>query len=273
MTDTVMRLETLKKRIDFEVEMKPISTDVGVVPGHKAIVRTDTNRALSVVSDKYKVIRHDEVIVPPVETLIDRGFKLTKGHVIDDGAKVVVEMMSTRDINVNGDEFKEKLLLINSYDRTAAFQVKFGMFRLVCKNGMGIWTPDSINSKIKHLGEKAGSFDPKDFLKYVNGREAYVNKFIDVMAKMRDYKVENRSQAEKILEEFQFGKTLKKDIIEKWKSEDVNSEKTLYGLYNAITSMYSRKVEHSKNVGGTVLSTQEKTVKILKEVERKLPSN
>jgi len=274
MTKTVARFETLQKQIGFDVEMRNINTVEGIkVPNHRAIVRTDTNKALSVVSDQYKIIKHDEVILPPVETLVGKGFKLTKGHILDDGAKVVVEMSGVEDIDINGDAFRERLLLINSYDRSASFQIKFGLFRLICSNGAGIWTPDSVNSKIKHIGDKAEQFDPKQFLKYLDGREEYIGKYIEVLAKMRDYKVDNKPQAEKVLKELQMGKRLTKDVIERWKKEDANSERTLYGIYNAITSMYSRKVETSKNVGVTLLGTQEKTVKLLSDIEKKLLVN
>lgn len=47
--------------LDWKVQQKPIFTESNqLIPGYKANVRDIDNKALGVVSDKYKVIQNDE---------------------------------------------------------------------------------------------------------------------------------------------------------------------------------------------------------------------
>lgn len=110
------------------------------------------------VSSRYRFIPTTEVL----DILEDRGFRPVKAgqtivKVPDLGsfARHVLRFRHETNLatNVVGDEFPE-LVLLNSHDRSSAYQLMAGIFRLVCGNGLVVQSADFGSISVRHSGGK-----------------------------------------------------------------------------------------------------------------------
>lgn len=106
------------------------------------------------VSEKYVVINTQNVITE----LEKRGFTLSNIKQQKNGkGRHVVRMRSAHEKTINGETMFPEIIISNSYDKKCAFSVEFGIFRLVCSNGLTIRVDGTAGSmyKTRHLGEPA----------------------------------------------------------------------------------------------------------------------
>lgn len=152
----------MKNEYDFGVEMVPVYTyassprAVGEpayaeVIGRKAVQRTDNRAVLGIVSDKYKILPHAQVVENFREAMGAKCIehvRVTKG-----GARLFLSYTFPGEkIEVaQGDFINLKLVAVNSYDGSRMLQVTFGGERLVCSNGM-IGFAKLVNIEERHVG-------------------------------------------------------------------------------------------------------------------------
>jgi Domain of unknown function (DUF932) len=139
---------------NFPVELRTISTepDGFNIPHRRAVIRTDTMRPLGVVSDKYSLLPHADIVDALRETL--KGQKTDeKIHVTHDGARMYLEItLPEETLTVEGDEIAMRLVVANSYDGSRKVHIAFGAYRLVCSNGMIIGRK-LLSLNKRHVGE------------------------------------------------------------------------------------------------------------------------
>ena len=140
---------------DFPVEEQPVFTQDGeLIPDHKCIVRTDTNKTLGLHGSRYRMIPHDDV----VNSIIDgvKASNLTSDYevnvdVIEGGRKLRGEIIFPDLVQqpaVN-DYVQFRVSFFNSYDGSWAFSQQANGLRLWCLNGCT--TADAIaKSRFKH---------------------------------------------------------------------------------------------------------------------------
>lgn len=131
------------KQVEFEVERQDLVTKTGIAVEKQAIVRTDLNRVVGIVSPGYKIITHKEALdksISVVEQLEDLKLKsvmTTKG-----GSRLFAMFESAKEYMVGHletgqpDNIKLRLTLTNSYDGALKYGFTIGAYRLVCKNGL-----------------------------------------------------------------------------------------------------------------------------------------
>jgi len=112
--------------------------------GFKAIVNPSTGHAYSVVSDKYKLIQHEEAAQKVTVAIQDKPelgpFKITTQFYGEDKARMR-RAYRFENIGVEiavDDVVHLELLLFNSYDCTWPFSLILGAFRLICSNGLTV---------------------------------------------------------------------------------------------------------------------------------------
>lgn len=126
----------------FPVSLRPIffngEDEHQAIPGRVAVVREDTGQALGVVSNRYKLVPHEDIldIVQEATQKLDVG-PIPRGVYVDrNGARMralfkfphLSEPIST------GDRVCPCLKIQNSYDGTSRITVHLGAFRFVCTN-------------------------------------------------------------------------------------------------------------------------------------------
>jgi Domain of unknown function (DUF932) len=144
----------MPKEYDFPVELRAISTepDGFVIPNRYAVIRTDTMRPLGVVSKKYALLPHADVVDALRESL--NGQKVQeKIRMTHNGARMHFEItLPDITLKVEGDEIAMRLGVSNSYDASRKVNIAFGAYRLVCSNGMIIGRK-FISVSRRHVGE------------------------------------------------------------------------------------------------------------------------
>lgn len=128
---------------DFPVEKKQIywQNDRGgfhEVKGKKAIVRTDNDKQLSVVSNGYVVVPHTDVLAHLDPFVKQFGEHNRHVALSDNGGRMMASYTFknvTKDVKV-GDTVGFGLKAISGYDGKTAIKLAAWALRLVCLNGM-----------------------------------------------------------------------------------------------------------------------------------------
>lgn len=148
-------LDTMTADWDFPVETQPIFDQHGeIIPGHKSIMRTDTNQVLGVHGSRYQMVSHGNIIEAMMDSIksanISRDYQ-EKIIVLDGGRKMRGEILFP-DLTVQpqvGDYVQFRVSFFNSYDGSWSVQANAEGLRLWCLNGCT--TPDAASrNKFKH---------------------------------------------------------------------------------------------------------------------------
>lgn len=141
-------------KYNFPVELTPLMTENKVVvPKKLAVVRTDTDEPIGVVSNKYQLVKHGDVVdsfrgalkkIKHTETIkvARNGAQLFATYKLDQ------EKVEVR----KGDIVSLQFIVKNSYDGSNALQIMLGAYRLVCENGMVLGKNFFFYSH-KHIGQ------------------------------------------------------------------------------------------------------------------------
>ena len=167
-----------RESYDFPVELQPIYlTDQKVIDKKKAVVRTDTNEPLGIVSDDYGLVKHSTVIDSFREAGREYGVE-EKITLARNGAQLFYQMTFPKiEMEVQkGDIVRMMMIAKNSYNGMNSLQVIFGAFRLVCSNGMILGT-QFISFNYKHIGNVGGMNDALITNQYQDAYAQYIKLF------------------------------------------------------------------------------------------------
>lgn len=141
---------------DFPVELQPIYTKLGTkLPRNQAVVRTDTQAPISVVSSIYNLITHKEVLDAVVPFMQKFGAGDPDVVVERDGARIVAtwRFLDRTLATQAGDKIGLTVHAINSYDKTGSVIIRVGGVVLRCMNGMTA-VHDEFSLYYRHSGKK-----------------------------------------------------------------------------------------------------------------------
>jgi len=224
---------------NFPVEERKIKTIDGLDVPRKAIVRTDTNKVLSVMGEEYALVKHSDVLdniekTIPTE-LINRKITLCK-----DGAILFARYETPKIETVEvkkGDIVKFGVEVFNSYDGSLPVGFVFIALRLVCTNGMTI--PKSIaRLSVRHTGG----------VKLNNVQEEFTRRlplYFNTANRWREWADVTPSQekTDAFLKSV-MGERLRKQFGEEYQSA---KDKTVWGLYNLLTYYNTHNINVRKN--------------------------
>lgn len=111
--------------------------------GYRAIINPDTNDLFSILSTKYKIMQHTDVLTKVEECVAkhpEYGTPKRTIKTLSNGAKLQAKYVFPEiDVQINtGDVVHPEVEIRNGYDGIWSFGVLFGAFRLVCSNGLVI---------------------------------------------------------------------------------------------------------------------------------------
>ena len=228
---------------DDKIELRKIQTEDGLRIGNKvAVVDSNTNRVLGIVSPRYKLIHNTDLlksVLPAVEELKLNGkpptISVTKGGSVTFfkflGDKLIGEIQK-------GDIVRFGVEFFNSYDGSMPVGFHIIAERLVCTNGLVV--PKSITEiHIRHIGD-ASSAEVRDRLK------DYAPK---VQAAMNLWKSWNEIHPkEELIKHFlkqSVGKRLAQEFEHRYKSLPTPKQ-TLWEFYNILTFHISHQIKTRK---------------------------
>lgn len=213
---------------------------------HKAIVDLNTGKVFSIVSNDYKLIRHEQAI-EKVERFI-HGYNLMSGYVVDTeffndrGRMRRTYRFPSISVQISKDDTVCLTLhLFNSYDLTWPFIVLVGAFRFVCANGLVIGTKYYQFRKrhVFDLEEVGLEADLNRSIKKFNLQAQEWRKWAEVPMTMTVYG--------RVMRSMQFGVRATEEIEEKiWDGRQPESDGvpliTLWAFYNVLTWYLSHRV-------------------------------
>jgi phage/plasmid-like protein (TIGR03299 family) len=157
--------------LDYEVRLLALATTSGIpVTNRRAVVRTDTNQALGVVSPSYVPIQNRDCFTFLDEVVASGDLRYHTAGALGRGERVWMLAKLPGEIRVrNTEDVVDKFLLLsNSHDGSTALRVFFTPVRVVCKNtlnlalqrgqgqGVSISHKGNLMSKIRHAREVLG---------------------------------------------------------------------------------------------------------------------
>lgn len=158
------------------VEKRPVYTFLNNNPakrtkaeGFMALVNPETGNTYAVHTDKYQLVKHEDILEPIMEALNREKIAFTP-HVEfpDDGARLWAKLI-LKDIAYEikkGDFVNPSLEIFGSYNRQWATKMLFGAFRLVCTNGLVVGVTFDVFYN-RHLKV----YDPADAIEMVRGAD------------------------------------------------------------------------------------------------------
>jgi len=229
--------ETLKK-LDFPVKLMDIKHEGQdkIIPGRKAVVRTDTMQTLNIVTDKYKLVPHIDVIHEPLEILVKQGFSIENIKMAKNGAFVKAVVKDPTEMTVVGDKFFKTFSVINSYDSTHRLQVLLGVMRLICTNGAAILRKGFRFGAKHYVSMSMDTSRLTEFIKTSSEGFKIWEKDIEYISK----KPFGQTDYIDVLNDLKVGDRMHDEILAASKL-DINRGPGLYGLYNGYSYVMSRK--------------------------------
>lgn len=242
------------------VALEPLAwgTENNAFASHCAVVNKDDGRVITVVTDSYSILRHEDFLATADESLRNTyGKDITrKTRLINGGDKMLaVYTLEDNPITLrNGDTAFPSLILKNSYDLGWAAALSGGVFRLICSNGA--YVGEMTASKKKHTAQLDG-----DYVKYITkgivsnipliekrmtewskekiGRKTHIN--LDAL-KLND----GEQQSLRFLQEKSTGLRIESKTVETadgektiWTPED---DTTKYDLWNLMTEFATHRI-------------------------------
>lgn len=246
--------------LDYTVEKKSIMVCEGKeIPLVKAVVRTDTQDTMGIVTDAYEIIQNREAF-SFFDSIIDRGEAIYQtAGVLGKGEKIFVTAKLPNDILVRGESVENYLLLTSGHDGKSAIQVGFTSIRVVCNN--------TLTAALRGLQNKVSIFhfaNAKEKLetasKVMGMASVYTNQLDSIFNKMADVQITDKQLRSYIETVFQPRfETINKETLQKEYSsyftntvDDIikfannhstqrteATQNTVWGAYNAATGYYS----------------------------------
>ena len=121
--------------------------------GYKFIVREDTGKILSCMTDNYKLVKNETIVKYAQPIIKKNGGEIKEVNLLNDGAKVHMSWHFPKQVvNIGkNDDLTPEIVINNSYNGTVGVNIIAGAFRLICTNGLviGIVAKKYTNKHIK----------------------------------------------------------------------------------------------------------------------------
>ena len=269
---------------DFDVEtydlkVRKLFGDEIVVPPNmaQAVVRTDTNQILGVHTDKYKIIKHDDVVNSVMDSIQSANLShdyTVDVQVLDDGRKLKGEILFN-DITIEpqkDDYIKFRVPFYNSYDGSWSFSVTCDGIRLWCLNGCT--TPDTITKSVsKHTASanvtSSTTKIQRGFEMFLQSEEKYRNdtniaisstiasNVFRKLSKLPTVDANNRNK---------FNEKQMDKLRTQWRYEKAELGSNAWALYNTLTHWATHTSEY-KQPATTTRNRENQLAKLFKNDE------
>jgi Domain of unknown function (DUF932) len=120
--------------IDWEIIEKPIYANNQPISGYKGIFRNDNGTLLNIAKSSYTPTRNEKFIEVCEKLQTITGFPLQNYYTVEDGRKVLAFLECTEPIQVCGFDFKDYLMIGNSFDGSTGFFIGNSSIMVRCSN-------------------------------------------------------------------------------------------------------------------------------------------
>ena len=237
---------------DFDVKEAPVhflpgAGDLSQFDGQKVLYRSDSLSALSVVTNRYKVVQPRQVLEFYRNLVDDHGYQLETAGCLRGGRKIWALAKTGVESTLRGnDRMRAYLLLCTSYDGSLATTAQYTAIRVVCNNTLSLAVSRDMESAVRvpHCTE----FDP-NAVKLRLGLGSSWEVFMDQIRGMSEASITPGKAKEyltKVLgdpslpQDQQPREKLLANVFELFSGKAIGSELpsargTVFGLLNAVT--------------------------------------
>lgn len=145
--------------VQYLASSDPTHSTTMTFPDSKVLFRSDTRAALSVVSQRYKVVQPAEILEFYRDLTEQSGFELQTAGVLKGGRKLWALAKTGQSTAIKGNDVtKGYVLLATACDGTLATTAQFTSIRVVCNNTLAVALDDSLGAvKVPH----STTFEPE----------------------------------------------------------------------------------------------------------------
>jgi len=146
--------------LNWRVIQLPIMTSsYDSIPGYKANIRDADNKALGVVTDRYKIVQNHDAFAF-TDALLGEGVRYETAGSLNDGRKVWLLAKLPDKYFLEGEEIEPYLVFSNSHDGNSSLRVAMTPIRVVCQNtlNLALSTARRVWSTV-HVGDLAHKMD------------------------------------------------------------------------------------------------------------------
>ena len=259
-----------KSGINFEIKETPVrfmtesAGSLGAImsfPEQKVLYRSDTNAALSVVSNRYQVVQPKEILEFYRDLTEISGYQLESAGVLRQGKKIWAMAKTNQSFTLKGkDTINGYLLLATANDGSLATTVLQTSVRVVCANTLAIALANGTGTvKVPH----STIFDAQAVKQKLGISVSSFDSFMYQMKTLSDRKVKNHEAMNYFLRVFNDQNNPSATVVNEramtkvqalfdgnGKGAELASAKgTAFGLLNAVTEFVdherrARSVDH-----------------------------
>jgi hypothetical protein len=253
-----MEINKVLEQINFPVSLRPamyVDKDGNMKQGvGQQVVREDTNKALSFVSDTYGLITHGQCLGPVVQALDGMDFSVKALRMDSAGRRVLVHAISKKMWNIGqGDDVALSLYFANSYDRATALKAYFGGFRFICANGAVVEHPAfkglNVNVRIIHSKHQTRNLDVVAMANSVASLYGAMDKQAETWREWNHTEVKALaldSLKENVLAPVVGLRAVDSVVDRIFRGRGQDGRLTLWSIFNGITEHYTDKGNASK---------------------------
>ena len=240
--------------LEWDIIEKPIFANNKQVIGYKGIFRNDNGQLLNIAKSSYTPT-HNEKFIEVTEKLHDiTGFPIENYYDVDGGKKVLAFLKCTEPMQVCGHEFKDYLMIGNSFDGSTGFFIGNSNIMVRCSNRFSrnfrqLQVNHTKNNSLRIDGlvqyfdmfmkQRTQLFDKMEQLSWVKVDDSIKDALVERLTRMND--------EEKLGNDVS---TRKRNIISNINSsidrECADLGDNAFGLFNGITH-YTTHIKNSKN--------------------------
>ena len=218
------------------------------VPLSRAVVRTDQNKPICSVSNRYNLVPHSNVVDAALEYSKTLGFKgEPEIEFFNNGPCSTLTVQVTYRENTievkKGDYVGVRVYFSNSYNGKSSLTVRIGGLRLICLNGM-VASKDIFQHSYRHSGEINIVMPDRLEVEEALGREGNKWKLWAQTPVLED----NRPAIinDLIIDKKIFGERQREALQDTWGNQN---DATAWGLYNALTNMVTHQSGRLSEMG------------------------
>jgi len=229
------------------------------VPRLQSLFNNDNGNYLGSCSPSYNLVKHSHAVELLKEAANRTGLEYSESHTTTkDGARLFYNIRFDGAGNkIDGEKIAPQIVMINTYDGSAPFDVDLGAYRFVCSNGMRVGK-SLQRTRIKHTT----NLDIEDIVQKIELKlNSYTKVFIpfcNALAKYDATQKEGVGIIEGIAKKSIFPERHTKKVIEEWKAprNAIRGGQNAWGIYNAFTSIITHDIQPNSFERGHQLSGQ-----------------
>ncbi len=256
----------------FPVEEIDLVRVDGVKTNLRALVNGNNGDELGIVTDKYNVFTHrqasetvkeflEKVSLPHVTTKLStansgsRFFEqIAFPSLAFDPAKGFVNSTALDNFGLTRDTYQPMITIKNSYDKTLGLSWSYGLFRIVCSNGMAVKVAEEklsykhnqildVEAVQEHLVANLNKSSELMFTKYV---ELNQKQGTPILADFMASSINDRFKKmvlDKLGEKVQLVTEIEDtDKGQLWTIKEIATDVSAYALYNVLTEVNTHQI-------------------------------